>query len=973
MKHGFNEAKHPMNQFFSVRAGPIQLLAVVSVLSLLSGCATQTLQPAAAPATAQSAPPVASTATPPGTGPAASPAVASSAPAVTSTPPVAGSAPPAAAGPRPFADVIKGATEDKGFFTTWKKDDKVWIEIPEEMLNKPFFMSVNITNGLGDAGIFGNQMGGYLAAGRGAQVVEFRRFGTQALQLIALNTAFKASASSPAARMVERSFSNSLINQVAIVSAPHPTKKSLLIEANALLLNDYPSIAARLELAFRQGYAFDPRNSSIDRAPNSSEETGFYVNAHYGLARLAVPPPVPTPGVPPPRVPSTLPDVRSAFFGVYYGFSKLPENPMTPRFSDPRVGYFSTAVSDFTDPDRRDVRSRMIHRWRLEKKDPNAAISEPKQPIVFWLDRNIPSDYRQAVTDGILEWNKAFEQAGFKNAIVVKQQEDNATFDTSATRFASVRWVAGRGIGFGARGPSKVDPRTGEILDADIEVNEDITRIYNARNNEDPYRPIGSAARVYSASTPHVHYNMSFLGNGQQLVIDEQVCTYAHDKLNEVAFGLELLVARGEMEYGSPEAKSFVMNALKDLIAHEVGHAIGLRHNFKGSTAITPEQLRDKEFGATRGISSSVMDYNALNIALKGERQGQYSMITVGDYDRWAVEFGYREFPKGQEAQGLKELLAKATRPELQYGTDEDAGFGSLIEGIDPETNRGDLSNNPLAFYEKRFAVARELWERWESKKLPDGTSYEVMRRNFERGFLIFGSVAELTAKYIGGVHVKRDPAGTGRQPLTPTDASNQRQAMKILTKNLFEVESFKFKPETLARMGFDFDSRFDSFEEETGGGTIPGVDYSLADRVLGLQRRVLAQLMRDTVAARVIGAPEKLKPGTPVFRLAELYSTLQSAVWSELDKGMAISPLRRNLQREHARVLAQMVATSNPRMPAEARSLQREFARGLLAKLRTASTRAHYARSVETRAHLNEAIDLLDSALKAQVSKTIG
>ncbi len=877
------------------------------------------------------------------------------APGATPRPAAAGTPPAAAPGtpppPRPFAEVIKDAKEETGFFTTWHKDDKVWIEIPETMWDKPFFFSVNVTHALGDGGIFGNQMGAYLAASRGAQMASFRKFGPTGVQLIAKNTAFTAAKDSAAVKMVERSFSDSLIGNATVVSAPHPEKKSVLIEANALLVNDYPSVAARLEQAFRQPYAFDGRNSSIERAKNSETETGFNVRAHYNLAKVVLPPPVPNPMSPPPRVPSTLRDVRSTFFGFYYGFSKMPE-PMRPRYSDPRVGYFDTVVSDFTDPARRDVKSRLISRWRLEKKDPSAAISEPKEPITFWLDKNVPLEYRDTVKAGILEWNKAFLGAGFKDALVVKQQGDDADFDTSSTRYASVRWVTGRGISFGARGPSKVDPRTGEILDADIEMSDENFRFYQGRVVEDPPRPMNQSAHM-----PHFHAN-------------GELCTYAHGKANEVSFALDLLAARADFDQSSPEAKQLVLDAIKDTTIHEVGHTLGLRHNFVASTAITPEQLRDAKFGAENGIASSVMDYNGLNIALKDERQGQYSMVTVGAYDKWAIEYGYKETTPETEKAELDKVLARSTEPALAYATDEDAGLGSLAEGIDPAVNRLDLGSDPLAFYEKRFTLAKELWDRWQSKQLEPGTRYEVLRRNFQRGFAQYEVFGELAAKYVGGVTVLRDGAGTGRQPLTPVDAAQQRRALNLLTKNLFEVDSFKFKPEFLGKLTPDFDARWDDFDDDIGGGAIRGLDFSVAGRVLAIQRGVLSQLMRDTVAARLIGAPEKLVDASKALSVAELYGTLQKAVWSELSSGAAISPMRRNLQREHLRMIAQGVASPSPRTPADARSLQREFAIDLLAKMKAAVGRAG---SIENRAHLNEGIALLDAALKAQITKALG
>ena len=938
---------------FRLRSLPFALISLG-----LASCATvaPTTAPTSAPAAAAAAATTVANAATDAAAKVSDPKAAAGAQAVAAAArgSAAGAAAAAASGtpppPKPFADVIKDAKEEPGFFTTWRKDDKVWIEIPEAMWERPFFFSVNVTHSIGDAGLYGNQMGGFLAAGRGQYFASFKKFGPAGVQLIARNVAHTAAPDAPIRHAVERSFSDSLIGTSTIASAPHPEKKSVLIEANALFINDFPMAAQQLEQTFRQPYAFDAKNSSIEKVRNSETETGFNVRGHYQLNRISLPPPVPNPAAPPSRFPSTLPDVRSLFMGYYYGFSKLPAEPMRPREADPRVGFFTAAVNDFTNPDKREQRTRYIMRWRLEKKDPAAAMSEPKQPIVYWLDKNIPTAYRKAVTDGILEWNKAYEKIGFKNAIVVKQQGEADDFDTSATRFASIRWVAGNGIQFGARGPSKVDPRTGEILDADIEMNEDITRLYSARMAEDPPRPIGTNLIRSSGD----------------------LCTYADGKLTEAAFAMDLLVARGEFEYGSPAAEVWLMDAIKDITAHEVGHTLGLRHNFKGSMAVSPDQLRDPKFGAEVGVSASVMDYNALNIATKDERQGQYSMVTVGPYDIWAIEYGYKETTPETEKTELAKTLSRSNEPTLAYATDEDAGFMPIVEGIDPDVNRSDLSSDPLGFYEKRFTVIRELWDRVQSRELPPGTKYEQLRRNFQRGFLLMGQITELAAKYVGGVTVLRDVAGSGRQPLTPVDAEKQRRALNLLAKNLFAVDAFKFKPEFLAKLTPDFDARWDSVsEDEIGTPNVGAIDQSVAGRVFAVQRATLGQLMRDSVAARLVMAPEKLADSSKALGLPELYGTLQKSIWSELSSGAPISMMRRNLQREHVRLLAESVARPSPRAPADARSLQREFTVDLLAQLKKAAAKP--GNPVEVRAHLNESIALLDAALKAQVAKVLG
>ena len=196
--------------------------------------------------------------------------------------------------------------------------------------------------------------------------------------------------------------------------------------------------------------------------------------------------------------PSTIPDIRSLFLGFHYSIAKLPDTPMRPRVADARIGYFGTDVWDFTTDDRRIPIVHYINRWRLEKKDPAAALSEPVQPIVFWIDRTVPVKYRAAIREGVLEWNKAFERIGFKDAIQVEVQPDDANFNTSDIRHASIRWMTTARSSFSAIGPTVVDPRTGEILDADIGI--DATSF---RALQEPRRREHPAARSPAAPASH--------------------------------------------------------------------------------------------------------------------------------------------------------------------------------------------------------------------------------------------------------------------------------------------------------------------------------------------------------------------------------------------------------------------------------------------------------------------------------------
>jgi hypothetical protein len=205
-----------------------------------------------------------------------------------------------------------------------------------------------------------------------------------------------------------------------VVSQPHPDRKTVLVDANALLLTDIPVGERFTTGVHMRNYTFDAKNSSFDALRNGPEQSSFVVSAHYSNPKATLPPaPTPTPPPPNPFPPlTTVPDARSLFLGYTYNLAKLPD-PMPKRRADPRVGHFENEVWDFSTDAKYTARTHIVQRWRLEKKDPNATVSEPKEPIVFWLDRNVPEKYRSAVRDGILEWNKAFEKAGFKDAIVV--------------------------------------------------------------------------------------------------------------------------------------------------------------------------------------------------------------------------------------------------------------------------------------------------------------------------------------------------------------------------------------------------------------------------------------------------------------------------------------------------------------------------------------------------------------------------
>ncbi|MCV2355291.1 zinc-dependent metalloprotease [Paucibacter sp. B2R-40] len=901
----------------------LSLSAVAAAVALLSACATTTPEGAApaAPSTAASpASPVA----------AAAPASAASAPNAAAKPP----ADPAA--PKPFAEVSKDAKVQAGLFPIWRKDEKVWLEIPKAMIGKPFLFTVNIASAIGERGLYASQM-------VADQMVEWRRIGNQ-IQLVALNTAFRGEGGGKLA--VAQAFSPSLLAAGPVGSAEHPQTKSILVDAG-IFLTDIPGLSTRLEAAYRLPYAPDRSNSSFEASRADAKLSTLTARMHFFTPRIPAPPLV-APPAPVPTPPQTTPDPRSMFFSFVYNFQALPDLPMPVRKLDPRLGHFGESYSDFGSDSKANVRVHMVKRWRLEKQDANAELSEPIQPITYWLDKNIPPQYRAAVEAGILEWNKAFEKIGFKNAIHAKQQPDDADWDNMDSGHASIRWFVGADVGF-AIGPNHADPRTGEILDADIGMSDVFARGSRRFINDDlgasPASPAVSALALDRRG--HQHGAADY-------------CSYANESAAEMGFALDLLEGRGDMAPDSPEAEAFVQAVIKDVITHEVGHTLGLKHNFKASTSVSLKQLQDKAYTERYGISNSVMDYNAYNLSLKGEPQGSLTNTTLGAYDYWAIEYAYKPLPAETEVADLAKIAARSTEPQLAYADDIDAGVGGPYDGFDPDANRFDLGDDPLAYFKRRLALSQELWARVQDRKPVVGGDPLRDRRSIVESFRQLARSAELTGKYVGGMHALRDlPGSTGRPAFSAVEPARQREALKFISTGLLSANSFRFRPEFLASQTLDYN------EWER-------VQLSIPAAVGAVQATVLDRLMSANTARRLIDMPafvgEKERKG--LVSLSEVYSTLNAAVWSELKTGAEIDGMRRNLQREHLkRLQAVLTRGGGPGLLADAYAMVRFHAVQLQSDLRAASSKGGL--SIETRAHLAESLDTLSSVLKANMQRS--
>ena len=503
-------------------------------------------------------------------------------------------------------------------------------------------------------------------------------------------------------------------------------------------------------------------------------------------------------------------DARNVSLKIQHSFIELPVNDYQPRYADPRVGYFTNEVTDLTSTSVTPWRDQ-IHRWNLVKKNPSAPLSDPVEPITWWIENTTPLELRPAIREGVLRWNEAFEAAGFTNAMVVKEQPDTATWDAGDLRYNVLRWTASPNPPFGGYGPSFVNPLTGQILGADIMLE------YIFVTN----RLLQSRLFEYAGQSEMMPADGDHLGEDEQLLMQQQAL-----------FGATALQMSGA---SAADMDAYVYQAVVSLVLHEVGHTLGLNHNMKGSQMLSPAELQDSALVAKVGVSGSVMDYHAVNVPPPGGRRAPPFDTHPGAYDRWAIEFGYRpSLPdSGAEASRRAALLARSTEPALAFGNDAD-DMRSPAGGIDPRVMVSDLSNDALTWAAGRMILSDTLLDEIDARYSKPGQDYASLRTAY---LMVTGQKATsavVASRYIGGVYVSR--AVDGQQnagvPFAPVPLAEQQRAMQLLRTRFFAPNAWNASPELLAHL-----------QDPRRGYSGPG-EPALHARVLAAQRAVLQFLL---------------------------------------------------------------------------------------------------------------------------------
>lgn len=624
-------------------------------------------------------------------------------------------------------------------------------------------------------------------------------------------------------------------------------------------------------------------------------------------------------------------DARFVTVAVQHSLIEMPQNDYKPRFDDPRVGYFTQQTNDMVSVKAAPYRD-MIDRWHLVKKDPSAAISEPVEPITWWIENTTPVEFRDVIAKAVLAWNPAFEAAGFLNAVVVKVQPDDADWDAGDLRYNVLRWTSSPNPPFGGYGPSFVNPRTGQILGADIML--EYIFVTNRLRQE---KAFGTAALGMELEEAHEHSGNRYIG---------RLCSFADQLQLNMMVGRQALVARGASQV---EMKEYLAQGITGLILHEVGHTLGLNHNMKASQMLSREQINDKSITRKKGVMGSIMDYEVVNLAKKGQQQGDYFSTVAGPYDVWAIQFGYMPSlaDPAAEDRRMKALLARSTEPDLTFGNDAD--ITNAMSGIDPRVNVNDMTNDAIGYMTERFEVINDLMQGVKTRYTNDGESYHELRNAYLVLTGQLNTASTVISRYVGGVYVDRAFAGQpgATKPFTPVSRADQKRAMASLSKNVFAPNAYAapnglYNYLQMQRRGFGF---FGQPE-----------DPRIHERVLTIQRNVMSHLLSPRVQTRITDS----RTYGNEYPLTEVMSDLTSAIF-DADSRTSVNTFRQNLQLEYVNRLAGMInAPTNAPYDHISQSAALASLRSIQSKLAGRS-----GMNAETSAHTRNVLFTIQKALK--------
>jgi hypothetical protein len=704
----------------------------------------------------------------------------------------------------------------EGLFRVHLVCDHVLFEIPDAMYGRDMLLNVEFSAISGGADAIAP---GTLVDNR---VVRWVRRGNK-VNLVAVKYEVAAAPKAGIARSVESSTMPTLVRAFEIVG--RGPKGEAVIDTAPMFVKEPPPAFA---LGFMKHFGMrniDPARSYIEavKAFPNNISVSFIQTWLADRDELMS------------RIGEREESVAAAMgFGFDANFYLLPEQPMRPRFWDARVGYFVTEFQDYGSGDHGGTPRGYLQRYRLEKKDPKAALSDPVQPIVFYLASSVPEVWRPYIKRAVEDWQVVFEKAGFRKAIVARDAPtaaEDPSWDPEDVRYNVIRWTpSGRRNALGA---AVVDPRSGEVISSHTLLWHDVLKL------------IGTW--YFTQASP------------------------LDPRAQKLPLPTDLM---GEL--------------LTYIIRHEVGHALGLRHNFKASSAVTAKDLRDPAWTAKWGTSASTMSYARFNyVAQPGD--GANLIPKFGPYDYFAIEWGYSVFPEyatpDEERVRLDEIAARqVTDPMLRFGGEDEAAE------VDPTVYSNVLGGDPIECADLGLRNIDRVMGFIVPATTRTGEGYETLSAIYEA--LVQQRHRELVyvARMVGGVVETRYQAGRGKAPFEPLEPARQRQAVAFLVDRAFTEPKKLLDPDVLYRI-------------TPSGGSAP---------LHGSNVDLLARLMDPAVFQRM---SEASSVGRGRYTGLELLYDLNDGLFRELvEKAPAVSPFRRQLQRSYVTVL--LTATGTIRDP---------------------------------------------------------
>lgn len=843
---------------------------------------------------------------------------------------------------QPYATFIKGATRQAGVVDLVRKDEELYFDLRPENFDRTYIVLPSIERGVGSGAFAGRSYEPFQ--------VTFKRVGKRVLW-ITPNTKYVAAKGSAAANSLAVSVADTVLLSTPIVA--EDANKEHTVIAPSVFLTDFegigtdlgraapaPSIPGLLLITVRASYAVDSTKSYYGPTKAFPRNDEVSVNLAFNGPPNALP---------------TVPDGRGIPVTVHYSIVAPPDHDprFVPRYADDRVGYFITARKRYGNDTISTPFERFIERWNLNDG-----------PITFYLTNEIPKEYRETVRRGILAWNDTFARIGHPHAIVVKDPPADPNWDPDDARYTTVRWITSDQPDFSAYSPHVSDPDTGQIIRAAVVIDGEslrtVKRGYIERVLPQRRGPSAFAAPADALSAAQPAEDATGEGSVQE-------CTMQEDSVAQAALGMQMLAANPRTTPADRER--YAQQWLYSMVMHEVGHTLGLRHNFQGSTAFSYAQLHDPAFTATHGTTGSVMDYTPANIAAPGERQAAYFPNRLGPYDYWAIAYGYSTFPNvgssADEAIALSRIAGRSTEPGLAYGTDEDAGTSA----IDPRIERFDLSSDPLAFFAEQFRVDDNIAAHLMRRYPGDTRSFQDLRSALVTILNNQDAMSQLAAGYVGGIYTSRAHRGEPGAPLpfVAISRAEQRRAFDLLDRWVLSSRAFRFSPDLLnaaapTRFGFHW------------GATAPRrSDFPIREVIAEVQDDVIVRLFSPANLARVADQEFKMRRPAETMSLADLFAWTNAAIYDDLGRA-SIDPAHRELQRRFADLQMQIVALPSAYadqldLPRETQSLARYNLSKLSGRLDPA---VRAARDEATRAHLVDLRVRVNGVLRAQNVRSI-